>query len=183
MKKAFCVLLLSAVLTGCAGMTAEGIKYPADVRIIHDVPFYEDTNHQCGPSSLASVINYWQGRNPSLKSVTPQEISSAVYSEGARGTLGIDLEFYAGKNGFQTMQYSSGIEDLRSRINNDIPVIILVDLGAFFYQRNHFMVVTGYGSNEIIAHSGREEKIISFDELEKIWEKTRFWTLIVKPRD
>jgi len=183
MKKAFCFLMLSAVLSGCAGMTAESISYPADVRMIQDVPFYEDTNHQCGPSSLASVMNYWQGRNPSLRIVTPQEISSSVYSEGARGTLGIDLEFYAGKNGFKTKEYSGGIEDLKNKINNDVPVIILVDFGAFVYQRNHFMVVTGYGSNGIIAHSGIEEKIISFDELEKIWGKTHFWTLIVKPRD
>jgi predicted double-glycine peptidase len=183
MKKAFCFLLLSAVLTGCVGMTAESVQSPADVRLIQDVPFYEDTNHQCGPSSLASVMNYWQSRKPSLSAVTPQEISSEVYSEGARGTLGIDLEFYARKNGFQTMQYSGSIEDLRNKILNDIPVIILVDFGAFIYQRNHFMVVSGYSSEGIIAHSGREEKIISFDELGRIWGKTRFWTLIVKPSD
>ena len=183
MKNAFCLLLLSVVLTGCAGMTAESIQSPADVRMIQDVPFYEDTNHQCGPSSLASVMNYWQGRKPSLNTVTPQGISSEVYSEGARGTLGIDLEFYARKNGFQTMQYSGSVEDLRNKILNDIPVIILVDFGAFFYQRNHFMVVSGYSSKGIIAYSGREEKIISFDELGRIWGKTHFWTLIVKPSD
>jgi ABC-type bacteriocin/lantibiotic exporter with double-glycine peptidase domain len=181
MKKFFCLLMLSAVLTGCAGMAAESIQSPADVRMIRNVPFYEDTNHQCGPSSLASVMNYWHSRKPSLNIVTPRGISSAVYSEGAGGTLGIDLEFYARKHGFQTMQYSGSIEDLRKEILNDIPVIILVDFGALFYQRNHFMVVTGYSSKGIIAHSGLEEKIISFDELGRIWGKTHFWTLVVKP--
>jgi ABC-type bacteriocin/lantibiotic exporter with double-glycine peptidase domain len=183
MKKAFCLLLFFAVLTGCVGKIASRNQSTANIRMIQDVPFYEDTNHQCGPSSLASVMNYWQSRRPSLITVTPQGISSAVYSEGARGTLGIDLEFYARKNGFQTMQYSGSIEDLRNKILNDVPVIILVDFGAFFYQRNHYMVVSGYSNKGIIAHSGREEKIISFDELGRIWGKTRFWTLIVKPSD
>jgi ABC-type bacteriocin/lantibiotic exporter with double-glycine peptidase domain len=128
-------------------------------------------------------MNYWYAKRHSITPVTPEKISSEVYSKGARGTLGIDLEFYAKKNGFQTMQYSGSIDDLRNNILNEIPIIILVDYGTFFYQRNHFMVVTGYSSNGIIAHSGSEEKTISFNELKKIWRKTRFWTLIVKPSD
>lgn len=183
MKRAFCLLLFFAFLTGCAGRITGSIQSPADVRIIQNVPFYADTDHQCGPSSLASVMNYWQSKNLSLSAVTPEEIRAAVYSEGARGTLGIDLEFYARKNGFQTMQYSGSIDDLRNNIQNKIPVIILVDYGVYFYQRNHYLVVTGYSNDSIIAHSGREEKIISFNELEEIWGKTRFWTLIVKPSD
>lgn len=159
-----------------------GTTYVAEeIHIIKNVPFYEDKNNQCGPSSLASVINYWQTRKHSFDPVTPRDISSKIYSEGARGTLGIDLEFYARGKGFHTIQYSGSIEDIKKNIVDGNPIIILVDFGFFFYQKNHFMVVTGYSSDGIIVHSGSEEKFISFDNLEKIWGKTRFWTLIVKP--
>jgi predicted double-glycine peptidase len=170
-------------LQGCSGKISGTTYVQEKVRVIQEVPFYKDTNHQCGPSSLASVMNYWYAKKPSFSFVTPDKISAEVYSKGARGTLGIDLEFYAKKNGFQTMQYSGSIDDLRNNILNEIPIIILVDYGAFFYQRNHFMVVTGYSGDGIITHSGSEEKFISFDELKKIWGKNRFWTLIVKPSD
>ncbi len=183
MKKACCLLTLFIFLQGCNGKILGNTYLQEKVQEIQEVPFYEDTNHQCGPSSLASVINYWYAKRHSKNPVTPDKISFEVYSKGARGTLGVDLEFYAKKNGFQTMQYSGSIEDLRNNILNEIPIIILVDYGAFLYQRNHFMVVTGYSSDGIIAHSGSEEKTISFNELKKIWGKTRFWTLIVKPSD
>jgi len=183
MKKALCLLMLFIFLQGCAERISGSTYLQEKVQVIHEVPFYEDTNYQCGPSSLASVMNYWYTKRHAFPPVTPEKISSEVYSKGARGTLGMDLEFYAKKNGFQTMQYSGSIDDLRNNILNEIPIIILVDYGAFFYQRNHFMVVTGYSSDGIIAHSGSEEKTISFNKLKKIWEKTRFWTLIVKPSD
>ena len=183
MKKAFCLLMLFIFFQGCTGKISGSTYLQEKVQVIQEVPFYEDTNYQCGPSSLASVMNYWYAKRHSFTHVTPEKISSEVYSKGARGTLGMDLEFYAKKSGFQTMQYSGSIDDLRNNILNEIPIIILVDYGAFFYQRNHFMVVTGYSSDGIIVHSGSEEKTISLNELKKIWEKTRFWTLIVKPLD
>lgn len=183
MKKTFILLFLFAILPGCARTISNISHGPADARIIGDIPFYEDTGNQCGPSSLAAVVHYWRNKVNYPVSATPEEIRSEVYSENARGTLGMDLAWYARKKGFETRQYTGGIEDLKKNIREEIPPIILVDYGVFVYQRNHFMVVTGYGSDDIIVHSGREEKIIGFDELKKIWGKTGFWTLVVKPLD
>lgn len=182
MKKAFFILSLLLILHGCAGKISD-IPYPAGAQVIREVPFYEDTDHQCGPSSLAAVINYWRNKLNESVSATPEGISSDVYSKDAGGTLGMDLEFYARKKGFETRQYAGSIEDLKKNILAEIPPIILVDYGIFVYQRNHFMVVTGYMGNDIIVHSGKEEKIMRFDELNRIWEKTGFWTLVVKPSD
>ncbi|MBI5665378.1 MAG: C39 family peptidase [Nitrospirae bacterium] len=179
MKKPLFLVLLIAILPGCAGKIANA-RYPADARVIHGVPFYEDTSHQCGPSSLAAVINYWQNKSDDPVSVTPEEISSEVYSKGAGGTLGMDLEFYARSKGLEARQYAGSIEDLKKNVLEDTPPVILVDYGILAYQRNHFMVVTGYAGNDIIVHSGIEEKIIRFDELNKIWEKTGYWTLVIK---
>jgi predicted double-glycine peptidase len=182
LEKPFFSIFLLALLLGCAGKIPD-TRYPADARVIREVPVYEDTGHQCGPSSLAAVINYWRDTFNNPVSVTPEGISSEVYSKDAGGTLGMDLEFYARSKGFEARQYAGGIEDLKKNILEEIPPVILVDYGIFAYQRNHFMVVTGYTGNGIIVHSGSREKIIRFDELKRIWEKTGFWTLVVKPWD
>lgn len=171
-----------ALLLGCAGNIPD-IHYPADARVIREVPFYEDTGHQCGPSSLAAVIHYWRHKFNDPVTVTPEDISSEVYSKDAGGTLGMDLELYARRKGFAARQYAGSIEDLKNNIREEIPPVILVDYGILAYQRNHFMVVTGYTGNDIIVHSGSREEIIRYSELKRIWGKTGFWTLVIKPLD
>lgn len=169
------------ILAGCAGQISNAKYVSTETRLISGIPFYDDTGNQCGPASLAAVINYWHNKSAAIKQVTPDRISSDVYSKTAGGTLGMDLEFYAARNGFITKQYMGNIDELKENIIKGIPPVILVDYGIFIYQRNHFMVVTGYGGNGIIVHSGRDEKIISYEKLEKIWRKTGFWTLVIKP--
>lgn len=176
-------ILLVFVCTGCIAGLSGSLRIPEDARIIKQVPLYEDTGYQCGPSSLAAVMNYWAGKGHLLAEVSPAAIRSEIYSEGARGVLGMDMEFYARKHGFRTRQYSGSINDLRDNVNKEIPPIILVDHGSSFYQKNHFMVVTGYSGDGIIVQSGIEKKHIRFDVLEAIWQKTHHWTLVLQPLD
>ena len=62
------------------------------------------------------------------------------------------------------------------------PAIIFVDYGALLYEANHFMVVTGYTQDGVIVNSGhRENQPITKGELEKIWKRNGYWTLVVKP--
>jgi len=183
MKKSVFVLLIFFLFQGCVARMPGSPIIPQDARIIQQVPFYEDTGYQCGPSSLAAVMNYWAGKNNTLNKTLPENISSEIYSKDARGVLGMDMEFYARKNGFLTKQYSGSIDDLKENVLKDIPLIILVDYGVSFYQRNHFMVVTGFSGDGIILHSGMQVKYMPFDDLEKIWRKTDHWTLIIQPSD
>jgi predicted double-glycine peptidase len=156
---------------------------PQDAKFI-DVPFFKQDDYQCGPSALATVVNYWYGKTQSNTHLSQDEIIKEIYSPGAGGTLTIDLELYAERLGFSAEQYSGGIEKLRTSVDKDIPPIILVDYGFSVYQVNHFMVVTGYTEKGIILNTGRERnKVISNEELIRIWEKTGFWTLVIKPSD
>lgn len=183
MKRGFCLSLLFVFLSSCAGELSNTVSPVSDVRMIQGVPFYTDVNYQCGSSSLATVMNYWYVRTRSLSQISPEKISSEIYSKGARGTLGMDIEFYARKSGFETMQYSGNIDNLKHNVIKEIPLIILVDYGVLFYQKNHFMVVTGYRDDGIIVHSGSEEKLVPYAELQKIWRKTNYWTLTIRPPD
>lgn len=181
MKRILFILPLVLLFQACMARLSGSPVIPNDAIILRQVPLYEDTSYQCGPSTLAAVMNYWAGKDHSISETAPEKISSDIYSSGARGVLGMDIERYAQKHGFQTRQYSGSTDDLRQNVLRGVPPVILVDHGMSFYQKNHFVVVTGYSSTGVVLHSGAEEIFMPFDTLEEIWRKTDHWTLLVQP--
>jgi ABC-type bacteriocin/lantibiotic exporter with double-glycine peptidase domain len=144
--------------------------------LIEGVPFYAQEAHQCGPASLAGVLNFWGA------GVTPEEIAKDIYSPTAGGTLDMDLVLYARKRGYHTRQFSGSVDDLKAGVDAGRPVVVFVDLGRSIYRRGHFMVVVGYTGEGLIVNSGRKErKHLPLDTFMKSWEKTGFWTLLVRP--
>jgi len=145
--------------------------------MIQNVPFHPQEEFQCGPASLAGVLNHWN------INVSPEEIASEIYSKSAKGTLNIDMVLYVEKTGLKARQYRGSFEDVKTKIDSGYPLIVLVDEGFLIYQKNHFMVVIGYGAEGILANSGREQrKFIPVKEFLRSWERTKFWTLWITPR-
>lgn len=145
-------------------------------RLIKNVPFYPQSLYQCGPASLAGVLNFWGVH------FTPEEIAKEIYSKSARGTLNVDLVLYAQRQGLKAIQYKGDMEDLKKNIDSGYPIIVLVDFGFFPIQTNHFMVVIGYNEDGIIVNSGKDrEMFISKKDFIRSWKKTDFWTLLIKP--
>jgi len=169
------LLLLLPWIVSCAGVSP-----PEDTqasRMIQNVPFYPQEEFQCGPASLAGVLNHWN------INVSPEEIASEIYSKSARGTLNIDMGLYAEKRGLKARQYRGSPEDIKNKIDSGYPLILLVDEGFLIYQKNHFMVVIGYGGEGILANSGREQhKFIPVKDFLRSWERTKFWTLLITPK-
>ncbi|MBW1677951.1 MAG: peptidase C39 family protein [Deltaproteobacteria bacterium] len=163
------------ILFSCAG--APDVKESRTSQIIESVPFYPQEAYQCGPASLAGVLNYWQ------TGVSPEDIAGEIYSESAKGTLDIDMISYAERKGLKAMQYKGSVEDIKRNIDSGYPVIVLVDYGFWVYQQNHFMVVIGYNENGILANSGRDRlKFIPFRDFLKLWKRTDFWTMLINPK-
>jgi ABC-type bacteriocin/lantibiotic exporter with double-glycine peptidase domain len=143
--------------------------------IIENVPFYPQETYQCGPASLAGVLNYW-GVN-----VTPEDIAKEIFSESAKGTLNIDMVLYAQGKGLDVNQYKGNMEDLKKNIESGYPVIVLVDYGFYLYQVNHFMVVVGYNEHGVTVNSGKNKnKFIPEESFIKTWGRTKYWTLLIK---
>ena len=91
------LLLFATLLSCCAPDRVRG----GSGRVVEDVPFYPQERYQCGPASLASVLNYLGVK------VSPEEIASDIYSKTAKGTLDIDMVSYVlGRASKQT--YSPG---------------------------------------------------------------------------
>lgn len=145
---------------------------------IRNVPFYAQEKNQCGPASLAGVLNFWG------VSVSPSEIAADIYSESAKGTLNLDMLLYPQTRGLGADQYSGGISDLKEKIDAGYPLIVLVDYGFSVVESSHFMVVTGYNAQGVIANSGAEQgKFMAMDDFYKIWKKSHFWTLLIRPKN
>lgn len=170
----FPIIIVTIVsLTSCA--TEREISKSGRTQIIPGVPFYPQETYQCGPASLAGVLNFWG------VGVDPGEISKEIFSESAEGTLNIDMVLYAQKKGLYALQYAGNMDDLRKNIDSGHPVIVLVAYGFSLYEVDHFMVVIGYYDNGVIVNSGREQnKFIDERDFLKIWGKANYWTLLIK---
>ncbi|MFN3395872.1 MAG: C39 family peptidase [Thermodesulfovibrionales bacterium] len=173
--KLLTLFLFSLIVIACSSHVI--IQYGPEV-IINKVPFYPQEDYQCGPSSLAGVMNYY-GIN-----ISPDDIASEIYSKSARGTLDLEMLFYVERKGLKAEKYRGSLNDLRERIRAGYPLIVLVDYGYGPIQVNHFMVIIGYNESGVFANSGREErKFIPFKEFLKVWDRTGNWTLLVRGFD
>ena len=165
-----------AFVSSCLSM--HEIHDSASDILLRAVPFYPQESYQCGPASLAMVMNY---RNVLVK---PEEIAEDIYSRSARGTLNLDMVLYAQHKGLSALQYKGNLNDLKKNIDSGNPLVVLVDYGFSFYQSAHFMVVVGYNEKGVIVNSGKmKEHFIPEKEFMKAWEKTNYWTLLIQQRD
>lgn len=165
-------LCLSFLLLSCAVTTVSS----ESGTVIERVPFFPQESYQCGPASLAGVLKYWGVE------VSPEGIADEIYSSSARGTLDMDMVFYAEDKGLKASRYRGSIEDIRENIDSGRPVIVMVDYGFWAYQQNHFMVIAGYNESGVVANTGKDRlKLIPFDKFLKSWEKTDFWSLLITP--
>ncbi len=169
------LFLLLLLLVSCAGSPFLGKRENA--RIIAGVPFHPQEKYQCGPASLAGVLNFW-----GLKD-SPEEIAARIFSPTAGGTLDLDMVLYARSKGLKAARYAGSWEDLRNNIDSGVPLILLVDEGFWVYQKGHFLVVVGYDEGGPIVNSGRDRHVpIPLGVFLKKWEKTKFWTLRITPK-
>lgn len=172
----FSVLVLLIILASCAGYHDTPVRDTFD--IIENVPFYPQVEFQCGPASLAGVLGYYG------TVVSPDDIAHDIFSRSAQGTLGMDLSLYAEKRNFSAHQYHGSLQDIKDTILKKHPLIILADYGFWALQQNHFMVVIGSSGDGVIVNSGKERhKYIANAELMRIWQRTKFWTLLITPQE
>lgn len=177
-------LLLVLCLVSCSCASAPSVHGAEDASHVHriyvpGVPFYPQEAYQCGPASLAAVLNYWG------KAVTPEEIAAAIYSPRLKGTLSLDMWQYARAQDLEADMRNGSLEDLRGHLEQHIPVIAFLNLGYRWLPVGHFVVVVGLDpdAHSVITYSGTEQDSrISYDRFLDAWQKTKFWALVVRPK-
>ena len=147
---------------------------------VEGVPFFPQKKYQCGPASLAAVLNYW-GQDAS-----PEQIAQAIYLPRLKGSLSLDLWRYARDQGFDARMQEGSLEDLQAHLARKQPVIAFLNLGFSFFPIGHFLVVVGLDPDQqaVIAYSGTEkDKRIPIRKFLNDWKKTQYWSLVITPKD
>ena len=86
-----------AALPGCGAANFDTVRPGLEARghYIEGVPFVKQTEYDCGPAALASVLSF-RGKTADLERITAR-----VYLPKLRGTLPMDLERYARDEGLR----------------------------------------------------------------------------------
>jgi len=181
--RAVAAVCFALSVTGCVSaeqfLTAEERPLSPNALYVKQVPFYPQTQYQCGPASLATVLNYW-GRH-----VTPEQIAQEIYRPGMKGTLSLDLWQYAKAQDFQASVRQGSWEFLETQVSRERPIIAFLNLGFRQVPLGHFLVVVGVDPEDksVIAYSGVEKnQRIPFDRFKEAWEKTNYWSLLIEPQ-
>jgi Peptidase_C39 like family/Tetratricopeptide repeat len=145
--------------------------------MIADVPFFPQDDFQCGPAALAMVLN-WSGI-----AAQPADLVSEVYSPDLKGSLQSALVGAARRHG-RVAYPISGSQALLAEVAAGHPVLVLVNLGFFWYPKWHYAVVIGYDQEqrEVVLHSGRiDRETLSNRVFRNIWRRSDDWGLLVLP--
>ena len=173
----FLVLLLS----GCASVPPfrPDPGLPRQTELEH-TPFFPQEAHQCGPSALATLLNYRGVR------VTPQELQPQVFLPERQGSLQIELAATARRYGLLAYPLAPTLDALLREVAAGNPVLVLQNLAFDWIPRWHYAVVIGYDlqQREILLRSGRERRWRSgLKSFARTWQRAGNWGLVILSPD
>ena len=172
------------ILSGCAStpqsrqIQAQGLgSLPATIELT-DTPFYPQTQYQCGPAALATVLQAHGVKT------TPEELSTQVYLPAREGSLQIEMAVAARRHGMLPYQLQPQLVDIFTEVAAGNPVLVLQNLAFGWYPQWHYAVVIGYDteSDDIILRSGTTRRWVTpFEVFERTWQRADYWALALVP--
>jgi ABC-type bacteriocin/lantibiotic exporter with double-glycine peptidase domain len=171
------LLMVAFLIGGCSQPRESLAPHPVSTSIrIKGIPFFPQSSYHCGPASLAGILNYYGD------DISPDDIADAIYRKKIRGTVSLDMALYPRERGFSSRWYTGSIDDIQRAVGKGTPLIVMVDRGLAWVSAHHFMVVTGYVPEGIVANTGKTQgKIIPWNRFVSHWHKTQNWTLLITP--
>ena len=140
----FFISIAVLALGGCAQLVPQTISlrtaWPQGVKehvIIPDVPFFPQTDYQCGPAALATILTY------SGAPAKPDDLVSQVYLPSRQGSLQIEMLAAPRRWGRVPYALAPRYQDLLREIAAGNPVLVLQDVGPMWTQW-HYAVVYGF---------------------------------------
>lgn len=144
------------------------------------VPFFPQTEHECGPAALATVLNH------SGITVTPEALTAQVYLPGREGSLAIELIAAARLHNRIAWRIPPTMTSVLNQVAAGQPVLFLQNRSLSFAPLWHYAVMVGYDldQREVILRSGTmQREIMSLDAFERTWARGDYWAVIISQPD
>jgi predicted double-glycine peptidase len=173
-------LAMALVLGGCASVQVEALTqhWPADVPAaaqLGNVPFFPQEDYECGPASLAMVLQ------SAGVQVTPEQLVDQVYLPGRQGTLQTELLVATRRHGLPAYVLQPTVEAVLREVAAGNPVLVFQNLSLPIYPVWHYAVVTGFdrARNVLVLHSGRTAQLeMSLFAFERTWARGHYWAMV-----
>lgn len=174
-----CVLLLA----GCVAVPVQDLlaRWPAQLperASLSAVPFYPQEDYECGPASLAMLLQS-AGVNAAPADLVPQ-----VYLPGRQGSLQVEMMVAARRHGLPAYQLAPTLQAVLGEVAAGHPVLVFQNLSLPVYPVWHYAVVIGFDRerNTITLHSGRTPRLeMTLSVFERTWARGEHWAMVALP--
>lgn len=179
--------LLGAVLAlglgGCAlfappqtqALLAEPPASLPERRELRSVPFFAQTEYECGPAALATALG------AAGIPAHPDALVEQVYLPARQGSLQLEMLATARRKGALAVRLPAQLEALLREVAAGHPVVVLQNLSLAIAPRWHYAVVVGYDlpARELVLRSGTTEReILSLSTFEHTWKRSGHWAFV-----
>ena len=174
---AFSLLIL--LLTGCARspVLLESTKASLTPQTeLTDVPFYAQTEYQCGPATLAMVLNH-EGVDVGLDELIPQ-----VFLPGRDGSVQPEMLATVRRYERLAIPIRGTMDALLTHLEAGDPVVVMQNLALPAFPMWHYAVAIGFDlpNETLVLRSGEIERhTLSFSRFDATWARSERWGFVV----
>lgn len=179
--------VLVMILAGCASRPqwpeTDTLTNAPDVdqrRVLEHVPFYAQERYQCGPASLAMMLNS-QGLD-----THPDVLKELVYLPERQGSLKVELVAAARAHGLLVYPLDGSLESLLAEVATGNPVLVMQNLRFGWWPQWHFAVVMGFDAEErniILNTDTRKHHEETLEVFMATWTRAENWAAVMLPPD
>lgn len=143
--------------------------------LLLDVPFHPQSEYQCGPAALATVLG------ASGVATSPEALVPQVYLPGREGSLQLELVAATRRAGRIPYRVERTPEALLDELRGGRPVLVLQNLLTRSVPRWHYAVLVGVdpAHNRLVLNSGVERGLaLSAPKFLRTWDWAGRWALL-----
>lgn len=188
MKRNYFIHLLPAlaallIYSGCASKEPL-LSTEHDTSSSIKVPFVAPRSDLCGSTSIEMVSSYWQSVTSYAPRLSQKELDSRTLIPAKGGTLQVELMATARANGLLAYTIPPTLDALLYELEQQHPVIVLLNRSYSWYPLWHYAPVTGYSKKDqtILMHfSNRPNEAINIATFKRLWERSGNWGVVLLP--
>jgi len=173
---------LAILLGACATpqsdrLLATASAFPNPVELTA-VPFFPQDEYQCGPASLAMLLN-WSGTEVQAAALTPE-----VYLPERHGSLQLEILGAARRHGRIPYVLRPELDSVVAELVAGHPVLVLQNLALDWYPQWHYAVVIGFDLQraEVVLRSGTVARLVTpLRVFERTWARADHWAIVALP--